>query len=93
MLAIGGAIGMATLLNTLDTSVRSRHDLTALLAVPPLAVLPWIETRADRVAQARAQRISIASVAAATVVAIMLVHFFYKPLDVLMQVALRWATA
>jgi uncharacterized protein involved in exopolysaccharide biosynthesis len=90
VLAIACAIGLATLLDLMDTSVRNRQDLTTLVSVPPLAVLPWIETKADRATQIRLKRNSIAGVATAMMIAIVLVHFLYRPLDVLFQTALRW---
>jgi succinoglycan biosynthesis transport protein ExoP len=40
-LSLAGSLGLMMLLETLDTRVRSREDLIALLAVPPLAVIPW----------------------------------------------------
>jgi protein tyrosine kinase modulator len=43
VLALGAAIGLMQLLETLDTRIRGREDIIALLTVPPLAVIPWIE--------------------------------------------------
>jgi uncharacterized protein involved in exopolysaccharide biosynthesis len=93
LFATGAAVGIAALLNLVDTSVRSRHDLTALLSVPPLAVLPWIETKADVERFQRVRRYSVVAIAAFMVLAATFVHLFVKPLDVILQVALRWVTA
>jgi len=41
VLALGTAIGLMQLLETLDTRIRGREDIIALLSVPPLAVIPW----------------------------------------------------
>ena len=90
LLAAGSALGTATLLNTLDTSVRGRRDLTTLLGVPPLAVLPWIETQADRHTQALTRRYTLTAGFAALAAALLLLHLFFRPLDVLWQVGLRW---
>jgi succinoglycan biosynthesis transport protein ExoP len=89
VLSIGAAVGAAALLENMDSSVRNRRDLETLLSVPPLAVLPWIETQADRVARRRRQRYTWAGAIGGVVVAISAVHVFYRPLDVLWQVALR----
>lgn len=89
VLALGGAVGSAALLENTDTSVRNRRDLEVLLSVPPLAVLPWIETAADRSARRRRQRYTWAGAAGGVLIAIATVHLFYRPLDVLWQVALR----
>jgi len=43
VLALGAAIGLMQLLETLDTRIRGREDIIALLTVPPLAVIPWIK--------------------------------------------------
>jgi uncharacterized protein involved in exopolysaccharide biosynthesis len=43
VLALGSAIGLMLLLEALDTRIRSRDDIIALLSVPPLTVIPWIE--------------------------------------------------
>jgi succinoglycan biosynthesis transport protein ExoP len=42
-LALGGAIGLMQLLEAFDTRIRSRDDIIALLSVPPLAVIPWLD--------------------------------------------------
>lgn len=42
VLALGSAIGLMLVLETLDTRIHSRDDIIALLSVPPLAVIPWV---------------------------------------------------
>jgi hypothetical protein len=63
--------------------------VAALIDAPPLAAIPRIETAADR----RRRRMRRASVASAAVVilgtAVVLVHYFYLPLDVLWYAAQR----
>jgi hypothetical protein len=91
-LALAIPIGVAALLESSDSTVRDRRDLTALLTIPPLAVLPWIETFEDRQARVRTRRLSYAGAATTLVIALTLVHFFYRPLDVLWEIALRRVT-
>jgi uncharacterized protein involved in exopolysaccharide biosynthesis len=43
VLALGAAIGLMQLLETLDTRIRGREDIIELLTMPPLAVIPWIK--------------------------------------------------
>jgi len=43
VLALGAAVGLMLLLEALDTRIRSREDIIALLSVPPLTVIPWIK--------------------------------------------------
>lgn len=83
------AIGLVFLLETVDTSIRSRHDIEALVAVPPLAVLPWIDTPAELATRSKLRRLSMASAAGSVVLAVALTHFLYRPLDVLWAVAWR----
>ena len=59
-----------------DTSIRSRRDIEALIAVPPLAVLPWIETPAERAGKTKVRRLSLAGAASSVVLAVIMVHFF-----------------
>lgn len=87
--SLATALGLILLLEAMDTSIRGRRDVEALISVPPLAVLPWIETSADRNARARIRKWSLAGAATSMAVAITLLHFLYRPLDVLWQVALR----
>jgi polysaccharide biosynthesis transport protein len=89
VLSLAAAIGTMVLFEATDGSVRNRRDLAALLSVPPLAVLPWIETEADRLAKKRTRRYSVSGAIASAVLMVTLVHFLYRPLDVLWQVALR----
>lgn len=87
--SLGTAIGLVLLLEAVDTSIRTRRDIEALISVPPLAVLPWIETPAERVGKSKLKRLSLAGAASSMVLAVMLVHFLYRPLDVLWAVAWR----
>jgi uncharacterized protein involved in exopolysaccharide biosynthesis len=92
LLAMAAGLGLAVLLEALDPTVRNRRDMDELLPVAPLALLPWIETPAQLAARARMRRLSFAGAATSVVVAVVLLHFFYRPLDVLWQVALRRLT-
>lgn len=87
--AIGSAVGLIVVLEMLDTSIRSRRDIETLISVPPLAVLPWIETPAERTAKVKVRRLSFAGAAGSMVLAVVLMHFLYRPLDVLWAVAWR----
>ena len=82
-------IGTVALLEGTDASVRGREDLRALIASPPLATIPIMLTLADRARRRRWKRAAVLGGAACLVVAVALVHLFYRPLDVLWVVALR----
>lgn len=89
VLAAGGAVGAALGLDGLDGTVRSPRDLATLLAVPPLAVVPVIETAADRKGTSRRRWLAWVLAFVGLVVALSAIHSFYRPLDVLWQVLLR----
>ena len=48
MVAVGIAIGLAVLVDTLDESVKGSADLQQITGTPPLAVIPVLETASDR---------------------------------------------
>ena len=83
-------MGVAALLESLDGTVRGRHDLISLVAgVPPLAIIPDIVLERSA-SQIWIQRAILAGIGLAVViVALLAVNFFYEPLDVLWFVALR----
>lgn len=89
ILSLGTAVGLVVLLEVTDTSIRSRRDVEALIAVPPLAVLPWMDTPAERASRTKVRRLSLAGAASSVVGAVVMVHFLYRPLDVLWAVAWR----
>jgi hypothetical protein len=60
-----------------------RQDLFRLTGIPPLALVPHIDTEAERRAGRRAVRLAVGTAMATAGVAITLVHFLYRPLDVL----------
>ncbi|MBB6091251.1 uncharacterized protein involved in exopolysaccharide biosynthesis [Povalibacter uvarum] len=91
--ASGMAVGTVVVLEGLDTSIRGRRDVEALLPPSmPLAVLPWLDTPAAAIQRTKVRRISMASAAGAVVLAVTAAHFLYRPLDVLWLVALRRLT-
>jgi formate hydrogenlyase subunit 3/multisubunit Na+/H+ antiporter MnhD subunit len=69
--------------------VRGSHDLHTLLASPPLAAIPIMLTSVDRARSRRRRMYAFAGGVASVLVAVVLVHLFYRPLDVLWVVALR----
>jgi uncharacterized protein involved in exopolysaccharide biosynthesis len=89
ILAIAAAVGLIALLETLDTSMRGKRDVEDLLAVPPLAILPWMDTPAQIARRARWRKYSLIGAATSIVFSIALLHFLFRPLDVLWDVTLR----
>jgi uncharacterized protein involved in exopolysaccharide biosynthesis len=80
--ALAAALALMFALETLDTRIRDRAHLVALLAVPPLAVIPVQELEEEREARRHLRRnVAIAS-AAGFVLVLVAVHFFIQPLDI-----------
>jgi succinoglycan biosynthesis transport protein ExoP len=77
------AAGVAWLLEILDSSVRGRLDLFNLTGVPPLVLIPHIGTEAEARQSRRRMRIAMGSAFASLCIAIVSIHLFYRPLDVL----------
>lgn len=48
VVAIGAGIGLAAIMDGLDSSVRSGRDLEVILGTTPLVAIPFIETSVDR---------------------------------------------
>lgn len=89
VLSLGGGLATASVREALDRSVKSAADVAGRIAAPLVGVIP-----ADvnpREARRRRRRFLLALVIAILAVAgaFALVHFFYRPLDVLWYMLLR----
>jgi polysaccharide biosynthesis transport protein len=83
VLSIALTAGLLWLLETLDSTVRSRNDLFNLTGIAPLALVPHIVTSAELRAARRRMWLAAGTAAATVCVAVVLTHFFVAPLDVL----------
>jgi len=85
--AISG--GIAALLESIDATVRGGRDIVDLLQTTPLAFVPRIITQREIRDALRRRRIAWVVAATGCLATIALVHFFYRPLDVLWYITLR----
>jgi len=69
--------------------VRNRRELELLLGVSPLAILPLMLTRADRIKRRLQTSSAVLGTLAAFAIVLLLTHLFYRPLDVLWYEAVR----
>ncbi|HEY9198603.1 MAG TPA: lipopolysaccharide biosynthesis protein, partial [Gammaproteobacteria bacterium] len=92
VLAMGMGIGYATVAESVDATVRGTKGVLATLQVAPLAVIPYLSTDTETAARHRHRLLLVFGAAGIVVLAIILVHFFVSPLDVLWFRALRKAT-
>jgi cytochrome bd-type quinol oxidase subunit 2 len=89
ILSVGAAFLTVAVKEALDTSVRSIRDLEALVQVAPLVTIPVIVTAEDEARRRRAVRRTWAGAIASVAVAVLCIHIFYRPLDLLWFAALR----
>jgi predicted outer membrane lipoprotein len=89
LLSMAGGIGYALVLDSMDKSVRGLRGLAAVLKDPPLSVIPYILNAEDMLRRKKSRRLVIASVAGSFVLALLLLHIFWTPLDVLWFKGLR----
>lgn len=89
LLSLVAAAAAALVADAMDSSVRSARDLRQLLGVDPLVALPSMVTA--EVLDARRERLrrALISAAVAVPVSLLLVHFLFMPLDVLLIVLAR----
>lgn len=83
ILSLAATFGVLWLLEYMDSTVRGRKDLFDLTGVPPLALVPHIGTDSERRAAKRRTWIAAGAVTASVCMAVILVHLFYRPLDVI----------
>lgn len=89
LLSLALAIGLVLLKEMLDTSIRGRKALMAVMGTAPLAIIPLIVTP-DEVSASRRQFWLVIGVGLiALVAALAAFHVLIKPLDVTWYIALR----
>ncbi len=85
--AIG--VGIIQLKEAMDDSVWVGKDLESLLGMPPIAEIPVIKTQQEKRRQRGLQTAFWAGVPATVICMVLLVHFAYRPLDVLWYTVVR----
>ena len=82
-LAVAGGMGHIVLREVLEPGLRGARAVLAITGAPPLAVIPYIETEADRRRRTERRRLWVVGVAIALMAGTAAVHFFWMPLDLL----------
>jgi uncharacterized protein involved in exopolysaccharide biosynthesis len=83
-LAVASSVGAGVVAETLDSRIYGRNGISRLTGVPPLAVIPKLETKATRRNKLRRQLLIGAAGIAALTLVLALIHVTIGPLDVLM---------
>jgi succinoglycan biosynthesis transport protein ExoP len=89
ILSFVSGFGVAGLAESLDGGIRGSRALANVTKLTPLVTIPYITTLKDAAVKRRNIRIFIAAVIVLMVISIAMVHFFYKPLDLLWFIVLR----
>ncbi len=89
--SIVAGLGVAILKETMDSSIRGVASINKILTAAPLAVIPIIYNTYDLRHRKRISRIVVNSIIGGIVVLILLIHFFWTPLDVLWFKGIRKA--
>lgn len=91
--AVGGGIGSALMLESVDHSIRTPEALAALTAMPILAVIPYVEPEKEEVVGIAKWRPTKKMYAYGAVALFLLaVHILYDPLDVIVISLVRKVT-
>ncbi len=89
VLSIISGLGVAGLAEALDGGIRGSRGLAAVTKMTPLVAIPYITTRKDVAVKKRNIRIFMGLIIILGIIILALVHFFYKPLDLLWFIVLR----
>ncbi|MBU0500817.1 MAG: lipopolysaccharide biosynthesis protein [Gammaproteobacteria bacterium] len=84
VLALAGAGGLVMMLESLDQRIRGAHALEVLLHRRPLVVIPYITTQEEIQRRRYWTRVILTGAGIALLLLLILVHFFYMPLGLLL---------
>lgn len=77
-------VGLMATVEMLDHSIKSSDELAWLTEMPPLGAVPKIETPHDLALKSRRQRLLWTTALVSLVLGLLLFHFFYMDLTILM---------
>jgi len=96
VLSFAGGLGGVAVSESMDNSVRGTRGIAAILGAPPLVTIPYIDSPDEIALREQNQQLLskrnvtwLAASGAGVAIALLLIHFAYKPLDVLWFVLLR----
>jgi hypothetical protein len=89
ILSLISGIGVAGLAEALDGGIRGSRALATVTKMTPLVTIPYITTHQDEILKKRNLKILIATTVILGIILLAMVHFLYKPLDLLWLILLR----
>ena len=87
--SFAGGVGTVAVGESLDHTLHGPKSITSAVQIPPLAVISYINNSEDRRRRIRSRILWVAGSLAVVTIALVLVHFLYRPLDVLWFSVLR----
>jgi len=84
---IGAGLGFILLLELLNRSIRRPAELTAQLGIQPFATIPYMRTRREVRLKRTLMLVVLALIVAGIPMALLAIHTYYLPLDLLMRQA------
>ena len=88
-LSLGAGVGAGALLESIDSRIYGRAGVVRLLGVPPLAVIPVLDTEETENKKRSRWLVAAASVVLVLIAAAVVIHLVLIPLDVLFFRVLR----
>ncbi len=82
LLAMGCGLGLVVVMETMSGGIRGERALTAVMGAAPLVVIPYLRNTEDKKKVTRELLWIIFAVIAGIALALLCVHIFYKPLDI-----------
>jgi len=89
VLALAVAAGFIATRESLDKSIRKLGQIAYLTGTPPLAVIPYLDLDEEVKAKSQQAVVLLGALAAGLVIALLLAHWLWIPLDVLWFRGLR----
>lgn len=92
-LVLGLGLGAALMFGreTIDTSIKSATELAGLTKAPPLGIITKIITPFDLARRRRRRQLGLAVAGLSLVLGVVLMHFFYMDLDIMLAKFQRFA--
>jgi uncharacterized protein involved in exopolysaccharide biosynthesis len=89
VLSIFGGFGYAAAAEKMDASVRGISGVVTAIGAPPLSVIPYMMNSYDVAIGLKNRRVLVTAVVGGLTLILLLVHFFWTPLDVLWFKSMR----
>ena len=83
--SLAAGVGIVILAELLDKSIRSVADLEKRLQLRPIGVIPYVITSSERRRHRWRLGVLLALIIAAVSAALALIHFYYLPLDLIVE--------